>query len=218
MKGNKWKKTALLMALAGSCMMVNPAYAAGWKQDQKGYWYENENGSYWRDGWQWINNRCYYFNEEGYCLLDTVTPDGYQVDATGAWVENGIVKEQEPASSAQNLEGLYGWHNEYGDALLNIKKQGDGYYVEGNTVQGQSYHTGDITGNMVMISDTVGCLDFGNYKVTLIWAASDHIIVEEDGYPDGSSYLEGGSVSLGWNVGFSGDYYYEGPPEEWEAY
>lgn len=213
----RMRKRALLMViLAGSCMMANPVYASGWQQDQKGYWYENEDGSYWTDGWHWVNNKCYYFNKEGYCLLDTVTPDGYQVDATGAWVENGVVQEQTP--SVRNLEGLYGWHNEYGDALLNITWQGDHYQVEGNTVQGQNYHTGDIAGNMEMISSTVGRLNFGSYKLTLIWVNPSHIIVEEEGYPDYSSDLGEGSVSLGWNVCFSGDYYYEGLPEVWEPF
>ena len=40
--------------------------------------------------------RCYCFNQEagslfGACLLNGTTPDGYEVDATGAWTQNGIV-------------------------------------------------------------------------------------------------------------------------------
>ncbi len=68
-----------------------------------------------------------------------------------------------------------------------------------------------------MVSSTVGRLNFGSYKLTLIWADTSHIIVEEEGYPDYSSNLGESSNSLGWNVYFSGDYY-EGLPGVWEPF
>ena len=44
-----------------------------------------------RTGWQLIDKKAYYFNTmsdgtQGRLLLNTVTPDGYQVGADGAWV------------------------------------------------------------------------------------------------------------------------------------
>ena len=36
--------------------------------------------------WEIINGIWYYFDENGYMLADTTTPDGYYVDVNGAWV------------------------------------------------------------------------------------------------------------------------------------
>lgn len=44
-------------------------------------------------GWNWINGRCYYLEpESGRMLSDTVTPDGYTVDSSGAWTVNGRIQ------------------------------------------------------------------------------------------------------------------------------
>ena len=64
---------------------VSPAYAAGWQ------WLDNNN-----DG----VSECYYVQDDGTVLLETVTPDGYTVDAQGAWVVDGVVQTQ-AAESAQ---------------------------------------------------------------------------------------------------------------------
>lgn len=76
-------------AAAGMMAMLQtvPVFAAEWKQDEIGWWYQNDDGSYLCDGWNQIDGAWYYFTEAGYCLLDTVTPDGYTVDASGAWVQ-----------------------------------------------------------------------------------------------------------------------------------
>ena len=46
-------------------------------------------------GWQWIDGYCYYLgtdsgNNEGHLYRNEKTPDGYQVDSEGRWVENGV--------------------------------------------------------------------------------------------------------------------------------
>ena len=48
-------------------------------------------------GWQWIDGYCYYFgtdsgNNEGHLYRNEKTPDGYQVDNKGRWVENGVLQ------------------------------------------------------------------------------------------------------------------------------
>ena len=53
-------------------------------------------------GWVWIKGadgvtRCYYLNPvangtRGACYMNGKTPDGYSVDATGAWAVNGVVQ------------------------------------------------------------------------------------------------------------------------------
>ena len=48
-------------------------------------------------GWQWIDGYCYYFgtdsgNNEGHLYRNEKTPDGYQVDNKGRWIENGVLQ------------------------------------------------------------------------------------------------------------------------------
>ena len=63
------------------------SFAGEWKQDAKGWFYQNTDGSYLSDGWYWVGGRSYYFNSQGYCLTSATTPDGYTVDESGAWTE-----------------------------------------------------------------------------------------------------------------------------------
>ncbi len=86
----------------------------GWKEiegewyifDSKGYaledaWYHDSSDGFWYylDGnckmvrgskdkpfWIWIDSACYDFNEQGVMYCNCVTPDGYAVDKSGAWV------------------------------------------------------------------------------------------------------------------------------------
>lgn len=66
---------------------VTAETTSGWKQDSTGWWYQNSDGSYPKSTWQQIDGKYYYFNEAGYMVSNTTTPDGYQVDSSGAWVE-----------------------------------------------------------------------------------------------------------------------------------
>lgn len=60
----------------------------GWQYiDEKWYYLDEQNGNM-KIGWQYINDKWYYLDmQSGACLLDTITPDGYQVDKNGAWIE-----------------------------------------------------------------------------------------------------------------------------------
>ena len=60
----------------------------GWKQDNTGWWYQNADGSYPANTWKEIGGKQYYFGSDGYMLENTTTPDGYQVGADGAWIQN----------------------------------------------------------------------------------------------------------------------------------
>ena len=92
---------------AFSSVMAFSAMAGVWKQDNVGWWYDNGNGTYPSNSWQWIdgdNNgtaECYYFDRTGYMLANTTTPDGYQVNGSGAWVENGTVKTRNVRATGQ---------------------------------------------------------------------------------------------------------------------
>lgn len=83
------KKMKLFVAtLAISAAMTTTALAGEWKQDQTGWWYQNDDGSYTKSGWHTIDGKSYYFGDDGYMFHDCVTPDGYSVGADGAWIEN----------------------------------------------------------------------------------------------------------------------------------
>ena len=97
MRKFKGVKLVLSTAVFMAAFAVN-AYAGRWAQDSTGWWYDWGNGSWPASSWQWIDGNsdgvaeCYYFDRFGYCMINTTTPDNYQVNASGAWVENGVVQ------------------------------------------------------------------------------------------------------------------------------
>ncbi len=100
------KKIAALIA-AGMLVvsMSVTAYAGEWKKDARGWWYQNDDGGYPSNGWALINGIYYYFDSVGYMLENTVTPDGYYVDASGAWVQNAQ-NTQNTAQQANTAAGV----------------------------------------------------------------------------------------------------------------
>ena len=95
----KKRYAAVLLAAA---MTVGSAMTsfAGWQSDANGWWWQNEDGSYPSNTWQWIDGNgdgvaeSYYFGPDGYMYANATTPDGYTVNADGAWTVNGVVQTQ----------------------------------------------------------------------------------------------------------------------------
>lgn len=108
---NRKKRTCELLTLAFVMTAGNivPAFAASWQQDGAGWRWQKDDGSYQAGGWQWLDgnqdgvSECYYFDANGYMLSDTTTPDGYQVNASGAWVENGSIKTMGAAADGVSV-------------------------------------------------------------------------------------------------------------------
>lgn len=98
----------LAMAAAMTVGVATTAMAAEWKQDAKGWWWQEDNGSYPTSQWKWLDGNkdgiaeCYYFDGTGYMMANTTTPDGYAVNGEGQWMENGAVKTQGSAASGGN--------------------------------------------------------------------------------------------------------------------
>lgn len=96
----------ICMTSAMSACITMSALAEGWKTDHSGRWYENSDGSCSRSQWQWIDSdgdgmsECYYFDENGYVLTSTTTPDGCEVNGIGAWVKDGEVQTQAGGTSS----------------------------------------------------------------------------------------------------------------------
>ncbi|MGI5855562.1 MAG: DUF4838 domain-containing protein [Candidatus Merdivicinus sp.] len=59
--------------------------ATGWQQIN-GVWYYLKDWGGMATGWQQINDTWYYLKDWGGMAVGTITPDGYYVDATGAWI------------------------------------------------------------------------------------------------------------------------------------
>ena len=73
---------------------------AAWERDDKGWWWKNADGSWPQEEWKKIDGKWYYFHQDGYMayytwigdyyvgddgamLTNSITPDGYHVDAAG---------------------------------------------------------------------------------------------------------------------------------------
>ena len=96
---NKKLMTTILAGVMISAFSI-PAYAGSWQSDSTGWWWQNDDGSYPANSWQWLDGNsdgtaeCYYFDGTGYILGNTTTPDGYSVEGTGAGIVNGVVQTQ----------------------------------------------------------------------------------------------------------------------------
>ena len=119
----KLAKVVLVTAICSASLSVT-AFAGTWKtganENANRWWYDNGNGTYAKDGWNWIDGNsdgiaeCYYFDADGWMLVNTTTPDGYQVNENGAWIENNIIKTSDLGQKNSNAntsimpnEGLY---------------------------------------------------------------------------------------------------------------
>lgn len=104
----------VLLTGAAAIAMCSTALAGTWKEDQTGWYWEEDNGSYASAGWNWLDgdrngiSECYYFDDQGYLLTNQQTPDGNQVDANGCWVVDGVIQtqggQQQPMDARQQYE------------------------------------------------------------------------------------------------------------------
>ncbi len=60
-----------------------------WASDNKGWWIQYPDGTYMVNDWYQspASGLWYYMGADGYMLTDTVTPDGFYVNAEGVWVQ-----------------------------------------------------------------------------------------------------------------------------------
>ena len=94
----RWK--IALAAVPMTMALAFPAFAGEWHQDMNGWWYETDDGSYYRNGWEWIDGdqdgwaECYYFNNQGYVAMRTRQVDGWEINEDGAWTVDGEVQKK----------------------------------------------------------------------------------------------------------------------------
>lgn len=89
------------------CLISLSAYAGQWKQDDGGWWYQNEDGSYPAAEWKWIDSdgdgvaECYYFYSDGYMAYNNDIENQYLND-DGQWVLGNVVQKR--YVNAQNAD------------------------------------------------------------------------------------------------------------------
>lgn len=67
-----------------------PAAKQGfWMQNEVGWWIQYQDGTYMVNDWYCspASGLWYYMGTDGYMLTNTVTPDGYTVNADGVWIQ-----------------------------------------------------------------------------------------------------------------------------------
>lgn len=70
--------------------------------DGKTYYFANDGTML--TGWMRINRKWYYFGTDGALYRNTITPDGCQVDAEGAWIVDGAVVVDEAAQKNRKID------------------------------------------------------------------------------------------------------------------
>ena len=163
----KKKIFGLAFTMLLSFSSITAAMAGQWQSDTTGWWWQNDDGTYPVNTWQWLDGNndgtaeCYYFNDKGYMLSDTTTPDGYNVNSDGAWVQDGTVQTQEVNKSTSENKPIYGsfeCHDDYLDAVIDIGVYSD----SGMDYINMSGATSDGRG-MAEFSGTIIRSEDGNY-------------------------------------------------------
>ena len=122
----------------------------GWQNNDKGYWYVKEDGSYPKDQFEKIDGVWYYFDENGYMLADKwkKRPDGtwYYFDKSG-----------EMASDWKKVNGKWYYFKHDGEMVTGwVKYQDTWYYLDskdGNMVSNAFIQSADKKGWYYLKSD-----------------------------------------------------------------
>ena len=89
---------ALIMVMTMSTVAMAGTWKTGKSPNENRWWFQDENGAYASDEWRWLDGNgdgiaeCYAFDKDGWMYANATTSDGYQVNADGAWVVDGVVQ------------------------------------------------------------------------------------------------------------------------------
>lgn len=98
-----------MLGVVSSILLNSTAFAGEWLKISDSLWlYAQENNEIdFKERWQWIDSNndgmaeCYYFDPEGFLLINGTTPDGYTVNSDGKWIVNGGIQSK-PLSEIAN--------------------------------------------------------------------------------------------------------------------
>ncbi|RHR46058.1 hypothetical protein DWX10_27265 [Clostridium sp. AF18-27] len=88
----------LLFCLLGSVV----SFAGEWAQDDVGWWYVKDDGSYSVNEWQKLDGKFYYFGSDGYMLSNQITPDEYWIGTDGYWISDSGINQEVMAEKSNN--------------------------------------------------------------------------------------------------------------------
>lgn len=207
-------------------MTAMTAFAGGWHSDSSArWWYQNDDGSYLADGWYWVNGRCYSFDNQEYMRSSCVTPDGYTVDDTGAWVIDGVVQtrgtDYQVGILKVKVPNGYSIEPYEGGAWFYAPSQGGVTVctvVEPNLVEADLTYGVDAVNELLTrkfmdnigLNYTLTMRDYRNFP-TGSWYHSEYVISDgEQSLPADVYLMSVGTtvclvMTLGYNTEFSGD-------------
>lgn len=129
MKRNRKKYYAAGVAAVLCLATGMTSYAGTWEKNDTGWWYQLDDGTWPASTWfhDLADGNWYYFDQDGYMLSDTTTPDGYRVDLSGAWdqVEKAVSDAAETATEAAATvsAAAKAEMTKYKEEILNISDQ-----------------------------------------------------------------------------------------------
>jgi len=136
------KTLSLLLLIAALSLSATKLVEAGtWRQDAKGWWYQNDNNSYPRSSWQLIGGQWYYFNATGYMATGWINLGGswYYLNPSGAmatgWLNLGgtwyyLNPSGAMATGWLNLSGA--WYHLQPSGAMSANRWEGNYYLEGS--------------------------------------------------------------------------------------
>lgn len=132
------KRLKLFIVTAAMIMSASiTSFAGQWNRNDKGWWYQNDDKTYLKSTWFEYNGKWYYFNAEGYMLENTTTPDGYKVDANGAYIKE--VVNNTTSTSTSNTKATNSAKSSSKDSSVISYAPYDGYTIIVNT-RTKKYH------------------------------------------------------------------------------
>ena len=202
--------TVLALSLMLSSFFALTAFAGAWLTAKDGWWYRYDDGSYPISQWVWIDgdndgvSECYYFNQWGYLITDTHSPDGYYVDANGAWVDSGRVQTRGQKKNQFSIYGNYRLKNqEYRTAIANIYRDFYGNAkIELNGVNVEGTGVGEFISELHTLGDNYYIATDGSEEylqwVKVKFNNDGTISITDSGNIGGIYFVRAG--------GFDGDY------------
>lgn len=157
---------------AATMMFGISAFAGQWNLSPYGWWYDRGDGTYAPNGWHWIDGNndgieeCYYFNESGYCIPWSYTPDGYWLDGNGAWVVDGVIQIRLAASTGTNTAETNTTNTTNTANTTNTT----------NTTANNTAETEEVSENEAILGTYSG-----TYNISQGKAGADITLFEEDG-------------------------------------
>ena len=99
---------SIFIGIALTAAMSVSSFAGQWKLDDRGWWYQNDDGTYPAAEWKWIDgngdgtSECYYFYSDGYMAYSNEI-DGYRVNSDGQWIVNSVVQKRGLSASVSGM-------------------------------------------------------------------------------------------------------------------